>query len=687
MLQRLHRMKSSAVITAFVTLVLAAAASAATLELRDGRRLDGDVRMDGARFLLKRDGKEEALDLDQVTSAALRPEPKPEPSKPAPPPAKKLDPPKPDAARGLRAEYFGDGDLKRPVAVRLDPMINFVFSDEQVPDPALPKEFSVRWTGALEPPASGNYKLRFEVNDAARLWVGGKPVVDRWAKHAETHKVEVPLKRGQRVEVRAEFRRSHTWGIARLYWENDRGLGREVVPAKQWTPPPRTVAPAVVVASPSPQSLHLDPRSIQLTADAADDGEVREVEFFVDNAPVGKSTTRPWRVEWRDPSAGHHRVKARATDADGVSTLSPSVPIAVARGEGLERLWAQMTVGQDAQLGRARSAGQSHTIKADGGSLVGERGPDVFHAVVRPLPGDGALVARFDSLTATGNAPAAAGLFIREHLNAGPARAVFLGMLNESGLAFVHREHVWAPRNATEDAAATPVWLKLVRHGKSVTAHRSDDGKAWRAIGEKKFDVPPDAFAGLAIAGGGEPAGATFSHLALVGGPPRFESTVKGVLLRSGTTLVADVHAMDGTTLKVGRPDREIAIPRTEVARLLFRPLTNEVLERVGPGRTGAVLPTGDFVDGPVAAVAGGQLTVDSVLFGRRKLNTHDGLIAALLRDAAPVAAAVEVKLVDGGVVRARSIAVEKGRLVVTEVSDPVFTFGAQEIAGFRRRP
>ena len=92
-------------------------------------------------------------------------------------------------AEGLRGEYFANPELQgKPVAVRVDPSLNFNWSGA-APLPELePDSFSVRWTGTLTAPAPGDYRLATSVGfgfgarsqnpETIRLYLDGQLVLD-----------------------------------------------------------------------------------------------------------------------------------------------------------------------------------------------------------------------------------------------------------------------------------------------------------------------------------------------------------------------------------------------------------------------------------------------------------------------------------------------------------------------------
>jgi beta-glucosidase len=108
---------------------------------------------------------------------------------------------------GLLGEYFADRDLRgRPKFKRVDRTVDFDWG-EAGPDPRLGgDDYSVRWTGRLRVPASGDYELGVRSDDGARLWLDGKLVVDDWSEHApETRAGSVSLAAGRSYDVRLEY--------------------------------------------------------------------------------------------------------------------------------------------------------------------------------------------------------------------------------------------------------------------------------------------------------------------------------------------------------------------------------------------------------------------------------------------------------------------------------------------------
>ena len=121
---------------------------------------------------------------------------------------------------GLKAEYFNNRELRGPaVTVRTDARINFNWGRYN-PTPELTgNNFSVRWTGKLKAPQSGNYRLGFTADDGARLYVDGKLLVDAWASNPnKTVTREIELEGDRSYDLRMEYFQNNRENVARLVW-------------------------------------------------------------------------------------------------------------------------------------------------------------------------------------------------------------------------------------------------------------------------------------------------------------------------------------------------------------------------------------------------------------------------------------------------------------------------------------
>ncbi len=168
----------------------------------------------------------------------------------------------PGGGNGLLGEYFRGDYFDEKAFSRIDRKIDFRW--EGSPGPELYEtDFSVRWTGKLLAPADGKYKFMVNVNDGARLWVGGKLVLDEWRlEPGRAYQAEIELQGGRYYDIKLEYFNGPQYGIMQLSWESPEnrislfGLELyatpEIIPSQYlFSPPlPRQTPPALANATP-----------------------------------------------------------------------------------------------------------------------------------------------------------------------------------------------------------------------------------------------------------------------------------------------------------------------------------------------------------------------------------------------------------------------------------------------------
>ncbi len=152
----------------------------------------------------------------------------------APIDAEHLRPAAGSSAHGLKGEYFRGKDFGGDAMLtRVDPTVDFRWyrgsptSDlmargEIAADRAIDNDdFSVRWTGQLLPPVSGDYTLSVTGDDGFRLLVDGKPVIVEWttSPRARARSVTIHLDAGKTYDVRLEYFESIRDAEVRFTWQ------------------------------------------------------------------------------------------------------------------------------------------------------------------------------------------------------------------------------------------------------------------------------------------------------------------------------------------------------------------------------------------------------------------------------------------------------------------------------------
>lgn len=193
------------------------------------------------------------------------------------------------------------------------------------------------------------------------------------------------------------------------------------------------------------------------------------------------------------------------------------------------------------------------------------------------------------------------------------------------------------------------VWLRLERCAHQVTALMSEDGLAWRQVGNELLALPDQAHLGLLVAGQkkGVPVTVAFSRVELLheNAPP---APLPQLRLRDGGVLAGKFLGTDGSVVRWHALGRDWNVSLVNVSRLLLEPRAEAQFHRLRPERPGALLANGDFVDGELIAGEPGRVTISSVLFGIRTYSAEGAVLAVHLREAAEAGAEFEILCSDG---------------------------------------
>lgn len=102
-------------------------------------------------------------------------------------------------------------------------------------------------------------------------------------------------------------------------------------------------APLVSIVAPANQDTFLVEDVIVIEAEASDaDGEIVMVEFLVNDELVGSDTLAPFAYDWTALTPGIAEIQARATDDDGLQTISDTVFVFVDEETGI---WDEKLLG------------------------------------------------------------------------------------------------------------------------------------------------------------------------------------------------------------------------------------------------------------------------------------------------------------------------------------------------------
>ena len=131
-----------------------------------------------------------------------------------------------DSERGLKAEYFGDRRFRKDRVERLDPQVDFDWKDKSpMPEKKIPaKEFSIRWSGSLAAPETGDYEIGITVGNGAKLHLNDRetPLIDAWVRSGDSseYRRTVRLLGGRVYALELElFKYKEKNAAVRLFWK------------------------------------------------------------------------------------------------------------------------------------------------------------------------------------------------------------------------------------------------------------------------------------------------------------------------------------------------------------------------------------------------------------------------------------------------------------------------------------
>lgn len=126
---------------------------------------------------------------------------------------------------------------------RIDPEINFDWVRNSAGKPIREDAFTANWAGYIEAPLNGKYVFEAEVDDAIRVWINDKLIIDKWGETTSStansnvmsnldysiEKGEIQLKANVKYALKVEYYESELNARARLFWSSD-NIKREIIP-------------------------------------------------------------------------------------------------------------------------------------------------------------------------------------------------------------------------------------------------------------------------------------------------------------------------------------------------------------------------------------------------------------------------------------------------------------------------
>jgi hypothetical protein len=650
-------------VAAIILVCSAPRAPAGTVVTRDGQTHTGEVTLAGEQIRLKpKDGKSKTFALKDIARADFAQDKSAAPAA-APKPDKSAEGP----AR-IFVEYFADREMTDRRLARFENAYRRAWQSRQPIDPSIPdKRATVRMTARLMPLATANHKFSVDFYGGVRLYVDDQLKLDHWAgKGEKSASCTVPLTANKPVTIRAEVSGE---SIFRFNLIVDPGFGgQRVITPDMLLPLDDVPAPAVTAKTPGDATHFRAPPSITIdtTVTPPAGRKIARVELVTATAVLAAATAAtaataaPYRIEWKEPAPGVYKVRARATDDHGVSGYGEPLDVSVAgvgKGQSLPAPWGDLTLGKRETLipGMAAFADGTFTITKAGGQIT--EADDAPHFVYQPVAGDFQLVARVASVSPQDQfVGPLAGLMVRENMT---SLDRFLAVaVGPDSTTVVRRTEYWGRTEVGERAEAAAAWIKIARVDKRLRAYTSPDGVAWSLLGNERLSLPDRVYVGLyAMARSKDvPAVAAFDNVKLTAGSPALAHRAEGILFKNGTFLAAEVAGVKNGKVAYTRNGERKYLPDSDVARLVYKPVSAEIAEKAPADQTGLLMASGDFIDGEIKEISY-LVILSNVVFGRRTINlrTND-VLAIYLSQAQPPALPYVLTTTDGSVYQTKAV-------------------------------
>ncbi len=166
------------------------------------------------------------------------PDPQPDPD-PEPDPDPQPDPdPDPDPTpmdNGLLGTYFSTIDLSGTPVTRVDPVVDFNWGGGGPTNLTVTDNFSIRWTGFVTIPETGDYTFTTTTDDGVRLWLNDVLMINDWQSQPPTENpATLSLVQGQVVAIKMEYYEKGAGAVASLKWSGP-GISKSIIPTQYLT--------------------------------------------------------------------------------------------------------------------------------------------------------------------------------------------------------------------------------------------------------------------------------------------------------------------------------------------------------------------------------------------------------------------------------------------------------------------
>ncbi len=141
------------------------------------------------------------------------------------------------AGSGLQYTLYNNRRLNgNPAETGVDATVNFNWQRNGKTTKSPKDNFSVRWTGQVQPKYSETYTFYTHADDGTRLWVNGKLLIDDWADHPVREKSgKITLQAGKKYNLKLEYYENRGKAVCKLLWSS-KSQNKQIIPQNRLYP-------------------------------------------------------------------------------------------------------------------------------------------------------------------------------------------------------------------------------------------------------------------------------------------------------------------------------------------------------------------------------------------------------------------------------------------------------------------
>lgn len=129
--------------------------------------------------------------------------------------------------KGLRAEYYSNGDFTRTPTIEI--VENILFDPaNQPPNPTIPANVtSIRWIGVLAPQKTGTYTFGIKNSGDCKFYINEKLVIENRENDLEKDGVSLLLEAGKHYSIKVEYVNKGDKSYCTIMWKTPDNTGKD----------------------------------------------------------------------------------------------------------------------------------------------------------------------------------------------------------------------------------------------------------------------------------------------------------------------------------------------------------------------------------------------------------------------------------------------------------------------------